>query len=292
MHRVWTLLLCLCTTPLFSEPLAKVQVHAVQPETLFDTYQYPVIVEAQQESNLHAEIAGTVKSLPIQLGSTVQAGQPLLILQHSKVEYSQAPFVVKSPISGQVAAVYKKVGARVEIGELLAHIVNREYVALKIEIPETELSQLAIGLLGTLSFRTAEGPLSQVRLQGIAPRIDPTTGTATAELQWDKTQWTPETPKKVAQLYPGMLGHVVFSLHPRKALLVVKQAVSLENGLPILKVVQAGKVHKKKVQLGKEHGDRVEIQTGLEVGDHVILQSPQYLRENESVEIEPTKEMK
>ncbi len=286
MYLLWMPFICLFSNLAFAEPAAKVQVLNAKQETLQDTYQYPVSVEAKQDSEIHAEIAGIVKEVKVQIGSTVQVNQPVLILQHSKVEYSQAPFAVKSPIAGQVASIDKKQGGRVEIGDLLVHIVNREHLILKFEIPETEVHTLTLGAVGSLFFRSFEGALSEVRLQGIAPRIDPLTGTATAELQWDTSKWTPETKKKVSQLYPGMLGHVTFSLHPREAILIPKRAVTLENGDSTVRLVRDNKVSKKKIKMGKEIAEQVEVAEGIAVGDSVIIQSSQYLQENESVEIE------
>ena len=280
------LILLLSTLHASAAALPKVQVLTVQPENLFDIYQYPVSVEAKQESEIHAEIAGIIKELKVQIGSTLQMNQPVLILQHTKVEYSQAAYVVKSPIAGQVAAITKKQGARVEVGDLLMHIVSREHLALKFEIPEMEIHTLQLGAVGMLSFRSFPTLLSEVHLQGISPRIDPVTGTASAELQWDSAKWTAETKKKIAQLYPGMLGHVSFSLHPREAILVPKRAVSLEKGETLLKLICTNKVCKQNVKLGKEIADRVEILAGIKAGDQVITQSSQYLREHESVEIE------
>jgi len=281
------LFLCIAiSTPLRSEEdKPKAQVISVSEESLFDTYAYPVSLEAENESEVHAEISSVIKDMKVKLGDSVQAGQPLLLLQHTKMEYSQVPVMVKSPIGGQIAAISKKKGARIEAGELLLHIVSRENLLLRFEIPEMEVNTLSLGLPGTLTFLSLPGQTFTCALQGISPRIDTATGTATGELRWNEKASAAEK-KLRTSLYPGMLGRLEFHIHKRKALVIPKRAVSMEKNTRIARIVQENKVIKRTIQTGKEFFDRVEVVKGLQANDILVLQSSQYLREGETVQIE------
>jgi hypothetical protein len=51
--------------------------------------------------------------------------------------------------------------------------------------------------------------------------------------------------------------------------------------------VQGGKIERRAVTLGAEHGSDVEVMAGVSVGDSLVLRGPEGLHEGEAVEIKP-----
>ena len=269
-----------------SKDLATVKVAELKSEELFDLYAYPVSLESKKESQVYSEITGVIKDLKVKIGQHVKAGDPLLLLQHTRPEYSYAPFHLKSPIEGTVAAIYKKTGARVQEGDLLLHIVNKKELGLFFEIPEAELNLLKKGLAAELEFRLIKEKIP-VKISGVSPLIDPKSGTAKAELEWDQNKLKNSLKNEIkSKLYPGMIGRAIFKLNFRHGISIPKEAVSFEKQQHFVRTVLNQKVVKKAVTLGKEKQDRVEVTSGLMLGEIIIVSRNKYLKENEEVKIE------
>jgi hypothetical protein len=59
------------------------------------------------------------------------------------------------------------------------------------------------------------------------------------------------------------------------------------SGPQVATVDQAGRVHLKSVQLGRNYGQAVEVLDGVTASDRVVLNPPDALAENDQVEIAP-----
>jgi RND family efflux transporter MFP subunit len=83
------------------------------------------------------------------------------------------------------------------------------------------------------------------------------------------------------ELLPGMYAKVRFSLpHAMSALLLPADALVLQSDGPQVAVVDAGhKIHFRKVTLGRDFGAEVEVPTGLEAGETVVLNPNDAIRE-------------
>ena len=266
-----------------AEDLPSVKVLKVSLSELYESYFYPVVLEARQESEISSEIDGIVKELKVKIGQSVQAGQVLMLLQQSKPGFSFAPFPIKSSITGTVAAVFKKSGSSVKTGDPLVQVVNHDELSLKFEIPEAELSLLKAGLSGEVRFKQAESPFP-ILISGISPILNLATGTASGELVWDDKK--ADTHKLRKSFLPGMVGRASFKINFRKGLSIPKLAVFFEKQSYAVRLVQGDKIVKKSIKIGKEHTDQVEILDGLKEGDLVVISRNKYLKDGETVKVD------
>lgn len=69
------------------------------------------------DARIKAPIPGVITRLLVAVGDTVQAGQPVMILEAMKMENE-----IRAPRSGQVSQLAVSVGQGVGLGELLAEI--------------------------------------------------------------------------------------------------------------------------------------------------------------------------
>lgn len=75
------------------------------------------------------------------------------------------------------------------------------------------------------------------------------------------------------------------ALNARSILTVPAAALSESNNSSIVFVVQRGQVHQVNVQIGRSYGGAIEIKSGLNPGDVVVVQPPADMRDGDAVEL-------
>ena len=107
----------------------------------------------------------------------------------------------------------------------------------------------------------------QVRIgfDQLDPRILPDMGVKVSFLAADESATAPEEEKPF--------------------LLVDADAVRDDGGQPVVWVVQNGKVERRAIKLGEARGNDVEVESGLNAGERVILEGPEDLKDGDSVDI-------
>lgn len=272
-------------------PAPEVKVEPIQNKEIFDTFYYPVSFEARQESEISSEIDGVVKEIKVKIGQSVASDQVLLTINHSKPDYSYVPFLVKSPIAGTVASINKKIGSYVKIGDSLIQIVNQSELAIRLEIPQTEISYFKPGLKGQIHISQEKQKLP-VSVLGVSPLLNPTTGTSSAELTWDRSEMNKEAVQLMGRILPGMVGRASFKMNARMGILIPKDSVFMEKKSHLVRLVQDNKIVKRVVKIAKEFADKVEIREGLKEGDQLVVSRSKYLKEGEAVTIMKEAEQK
>ncbi len=264
-----------------------VKVYTVTTTEIYDTYKYPVTVEPRHERGMYSEITGFVHNIYVNVGAFVKKDEILLQLKPTEVGRTEQPFIIKSPMDGQITNVAKKIGSHVKPGELLIHIVDPSDLTIKIEIPEAELTLLQVKQQGEAKFRAVVEAIPVI-VTGVSSLIDQTTGTATGQLDWDNQNFKADELNLIKkQIYPGMLGVVTFKLNQRMAIKIPSKSILHEKEVEKVRLVKDGKVTRNIVKIGKHFdGGFVEINDGLNVGDVVVVTTGKYIKENEEVVIE------
>ena len=74
-----------------------------------------------------------------------------------------------------------------------------------------------------------------------------------------------------AGAYPGMFGRLTVPLGHEDVLVVPRQAIRRVGQLQIVDVVEGRRLERRAVQVGRSYGDKVEVLSGLRVGERVVL---------------------
>ena len=294
MHKWFQLLVLWLSPPLLlaasaeKEPpdLPSVVVRIAEKQENSDRFFYPVTIDSRQDSEVYAEINGVVKDIKVALGASVQSNDVLLLIQQTRPDFAYTAFAVRSPITGKVAGINKKIGSRVQQGDSLIQIVNSADLVFRIEIPESELTIFKAEMRGTMECRSFEEKLPVV-IAGISPQVSPLTGTASAELAFASKDISPAILSEIRKkLFPGMIGRAMFVTNTRQTFRLPKEALSLEQKTYFLRIVRDGVIVRKNLVLGKEFGNEVEILSGIDPGDAVVVSRQRFLKEGERVQVE------
>jgi multidrug efflux pump subunit AcrA (membrane-fusion protein) len=114
-----------------------------------------------------------------------------------------------------------------------------------------------------------------------AGAIDPTTRTLLTEVH---------VPNPTGVLVPGEFGEVTFHLRSSRPTVVIPSSVLLFRAPgPQVALVQGdSKVHLQSVQLGRDFGNSLEVLSGLQVMDSVIVNPSDAITEGALVDVQPS----
>ena len=182
-------------------------------------------------------------------------------LMNAEINYSYT--TVTAPFDGIVVERLVKLAEHVTANQELFRFSEFDPLLCKIQVPEKELSRLRKGQTAYLNVEAWPDERFQASVLRISPVVDPATGTIRVTLQV----------RARGKLSPGMFARVflVTDTH-EKAVVMPKRALSIESLSDTVFVVNdEGQAVRRDIELGYEETEVVEVLSGLEVGERVIV---------------------
>lgn len=185
----------------------------------------------------------------------------------------QKALTLFSPIAGVVTVKNVMEGARVTPADILFEITDLSRVWVQVDVYEAELSRAKVGMPAELTTQASPGKTFKGRIAFVDAVMDPKTRTARARVEF-------QNPK--GELRPEMFGDVVVQGQGRKGLLVPLDAV-LDAGTTkvVFVALGHGKFEPREVSTGTTLGEQVEIRSGLQAGEAVVVRA-NFLVDSES----------
>ncbi|MCD3245211.1 efflux RND transporter periplasmic adaptor subunit [Clostridium botulinum C] len=170
--------------------------------------------------------------------------------------------VVKAPINGIVSTLNIKKGEVASNAKPIMTIVNVEKIRANIEVPEEIINKIKIGD----KLDTFIVPLSNKKVIGTVRAINLAKNSKskinTIEVEVDNED---------SKIKPGMFASVKINIDSKKDVLIIKkEGVTTKNGQNIVYVKKGEEIIDKKVTLGIDNGEYVEVISGLNLGDKVV----------------------
>lgn len=169
---------------------------------------------------------------------------------------------IRSPFAGVVVDKLAEVGDLAAPGKPLFSIYQEGRLWLEAAVPEEMVSRIRLGSPVTVRV-DACGRLLQGTVAEVVPSSDPSTRTVAVRARL----------KDSRNLIPGMFGRLLIPAEDEKVLAVPASAVIRAGQLTMVDVVQAGRVQRRSVQLGRAAEDWLEIYSGLEAGEVVVVRA-------------------
>ncbi|NJL84673.1 MAG: efflux RND transporter periplasmic adaptor subunit [Chloroflexaceae bacterium] len=187
---------------------------------------------------------------------------------------------VLAPVSGKIAQRNARLGDITSSSEQLFTIIEQGRLELRLQIPETELTQIRPGQAVDITSDSDR----RLALRGTVREIDPivteTSRQATVKVNLPA----------VKSLKPGMFLRGAVTIATTTGLTVPAAAVLPQtNGSIIVYILQPeNRVQAQTVTAGEILGDgRIEILSGLSPQDRVVVKGAAFLKNNDKVEILP-----
>lgn len=174
-------------------------------------------------------------------------------------------YTLTAPLDGVVTQRTAMVGKLVGIEELLFEIVDTSAMWAEIDVPEVELSAVALGQPVVIALDSLRGKELKGSISYISPAVDPHTRTATARVALENPD---------GALRANMYGQArVLVGGSRTAVVVPASAVQRAKSVHLVFVRRAEDEYEARhVELGEREGDRIELTRGIRPGEEVVTQ--------------------
>jgi multidrug efflux pump subunit AcrA (membrane-fusion protein) len=240
-------------------------------------------IVSKQQVTVVSDIGGKIVSIKVGLGSTVQKGSLLAEVDPSRPGevYSMRP--VYAPVSGTVISNPAAVGSTVSAGSALLSIAADGAVEVEALIPEREVGQLRTGLQAEVRLEAFPGEVFSAELIRLSPIVDSVSRTKKITLRFVKDD---------RRINPGMFARIRLNTRTYQNVVSIPQEATVEHrGTPVVFVLDGitldgmPQVAMREVTLGVTIDGEVEVKSGLETGEVVVVQGQQFLTDGASVRV-------
>jgi RND family efflux transporter MFP subunit len=183
---------------------------------------------------------------------------------------------VVAPIDGLVTRRWLAQGAVATSQTPVVTLASRK-VVVSLRVEETRIASLQPGQRVTLTSPALPGRELELQIDWIAPAGDEKAHAFLLRLR---------PVEGATELKPGMSGQVSIVTRREGVTLVPRQAVLQEDGQATLFVIQDNKAHLRKVEVGLVDAENMEIHSGIQAGEQVILSGQALLSDGDEVTLE------
>ena len=183
---------------------------------------------------------------------------------------------IAAPFAGVVTSKSVEPGNLAAPGAPLLTIERTGSYRLEVEVDESKLPSVRTGHLAKVTI-DALGRAFDVRVSEVVPAVDAASRAYTAKID------LPDVP----QLRSGLFGKAAFSLGSRRALAIPTRAVEERGQLQSVFVVTNTEVRTRLITTGRHLEDSVEVLSGLNAGETVVVAPLATLTDGDCVEVRP-----
>jgi len=183
---------------------------------------------------------------------------------------------VTAPFDGVVTRKLADVGDLAMPGKPLAEVEAPNQLRFEADLPEAVLERVKLGDEMQVMLSAGKAP-TKAKVSEISPIADPVSRTFRVKLDMTTTDG----------LRSGQFGRVAVPVAETKVLSVPASAVSKRGQMEIVFAIKDNKAILRLVKTGKALGEKMEILSGLEEGEQIVVDNVAALRDGQPMTIEP-----
>lgn len=227
----------------------KIKLLSIQLKDIWD-------IELRKQEKLKVDTEANLKAMD------ARAKQLKNSLQYNQTQLDALQ--VAATKSGVVQEVAPQIGQQIESGMSLIKIVDPTDVLAQIEVPEVQASMIRFGQTVKLDLRTTT-------VDGTVSRIDPSVinGTVKIDVEFDS--------KSVDGVRPDLSIEGEIIIDELKQINYIRRpSFSQKNNFAKVYVIKgdSGRAQQTEVKFGQASVDKIQVLSGLNPGDVVILNNP------------------
>lgn len=184
-----------------------------------------------------------------------------------------AQTIITAPDDGLITRRLTHVGDTPQVGVALFRMARQGKLELRASVPERDLSKAAPGM--TVKLHRADGKVIAGKVTLVVPEVDPDTRLGMLRVAVPADQG----------LVAGMFckGSLLLPEHP--AVVVPADAVIARDSRYFVFVLNGDRVARTTVTLGARTNEQVEITSGLQVGQKIVLAGAAFLKDGDLVRV-------
>jgi RND family efflux transporter MFP subunit len=189
---------------------------------------------------------------------------------------------VLAPFDGVVTQRNTDVGALISAGEIpgsaLFRVADTHRLRIYVSVPQSYAAEISPGLNARLVFADRPGKRYEAAVTSTARALDAASRTLQVELQIDNA---------LGELLPGSYAEVQFELHGASTSLRVPVNTVLfrSQGVLVATVDPSSHVHLQRFTQGRDFGREIEVLSGVDADDALIVNPPDSISEGMQVRV-------
>lgn len=260
------------------ETVFAVSTYEVASTVLNDYLEFGGDVVAASSVDILPDTAGKLSRVYVSVGDDVRKDQVLAEIDGSRPGMTFGTGSVKAPTSGTITSLPLAVGSTVAPSMSIGKISSTDELEIKTAVAERFVSRVEVGQQASLIFDAWAGASFMGRITEVSPVLDPMTRTMSVTLVLDP----PDN-----RIKPGMYARIKLITEKKDNVLVIPYyAIVNRADENFVFVVQDGdSVRMQSISPGLRVDDKIEITSGLEVGDLVITRGQTLLQEGTKINV-------
>ena len=290
-----------------SSPIFTVRTENAEIRTLEAYLEVNANIVSGHQVTVLPDTNGRLVSMQVSLGSVVQRGAIIAEVDPSRPGTVYSLSTVHAPVSGMVVSSPLPVGSTVSTGTVLMTIAVADTIEIEALIPEREVGQLRTGLKAEIRLEAFPGETFAATLTQVSPVVDPVSRTKKITMRFDPRTEGSHDPR----INPGMFARVKLNTRTYENIISIPQEALVEhrgrmvvyvlntapqsgdpdksysNGVPVSPASpdRTPRVEMREVTAGVNVDREVEIKSGLQPGESVVVQGQQFLTDGAPVRV-------
>jgi len=253
-----------------SQTVSTVRTQVAELVTLHDYINTNGDIEAVNSVTVYPDIGGKIVSTNVTLGSPVRRGDVIARVDPSEPGSSYTLSPVLAPINGSIIKTPLKVGTKVTTSSAVTTIGDIASLQITAKIPERYVASLRTGLKAEISLEAYPDAVFAATVTHVSPVLDVNARTKEIVLTFDEND---------TRINAGMFGKVkLYTLDYEGAVALPSDAVVTKGDKPYLYVVKSDDtVEQREITLGQSVDGTVQVLSGIEEGERVVVEGGQVL---------------
>ncbi len=233
-------------------------------------------VQAGNTISVYPEIGGKIIKVYVTLGSEVKRGQKIAEIDPSSPGsyYQSSP--VYAPISGTITSLPLTVGTSVTSSTAVATIGEINFLQIKANVPERDIAVLKTNLKADVSLVAYKGEVFHAHVISVSPIVDETSRTKELYFAFDESD---------SRVNAGMYAKVKLytTLHQDVIVIPYDSVLNQNDQNYVFVINEDSTVSVRNVELGVNVDGMVEVLSGLQEGEKIVVSGNQSLTEGVKV---------
>jgi len=185
---------------------------------------------------------------------------------------------ILSPMDGIITSVTVHTpGIKINSGEAIAQVKDYRKLTLDVSLPEKQLGRIREGQTARITNVNLTGKTFTGRINHVSPSLDASTRMFTVNLEIDNP---------AMDLKPGMFVKAEIVTNRRESAVVIpKDVILYRRQEKAVFVVESGLAVERRIASGLENPDQLEVVSGLNEGDRLVIKGFETLRSQAKVKV-------
>jgi len=262
----------------YKEEPIPVKVMRVKAQDLDKALEYVGNIQGEDEAQVFPKVSGKIIEKVKREGDPVSKGDVIAYIDRDEVglKFEKAP--VESPLTGIVGRVYVDIGSSVNMQTPVALVANLDRAEIHLDIPEKYLPKISLAQDADITVDAYPNEKFLGKVTMISPIVDLQTRAAPIEIKIENRDH---------RLQSGMFAKVKLVIEEQKNVpVILKEAIIGRGANTYVYIVDGKRAFLKNVILGLRQGPYYGVESGVKIGDRVVIVGQQRLRDGCLVEPE------